>query len=333
MAPRLIPSHGLPARRRSAGRGGDDYGVSDVPDWRGIDWSRHLHELQIDRRAVAYADIGTGLGRPPVVFVHGLAGCWQNWIENLPRIARHRRAIALDLPGFGRSEMPRDPISITHYARAVNELCDRLALGRVVVVGNSMGGLIGADLAARFPKRVERVVLVSAAGMTHRQLLRRPARTFTRTAMFLATTTTAQHAALLARPRVRHLALSTILRHPTRLALDLLLEQTPRHGLPGFMPALEAIMTYDIRERLPEVGCPALIVQGRHDLLVPVRDADEYERLIPDARKIVWDETGHAPQLERPVRFNDALLAFVSSAGAAAAARRPHGLRQHAETA
>jgi pimeloyl-ACP methyl ester carboxylesterase len=169
--------------------------------------------------------------------------------------------------------------------------------------------------------------------MTHRQLLRRPARTFTRTAMFLATTTTAQHAALLAHPRVRHLALSTILRHPTRLALDLLLEQTPRHGLPGFMPALEAIMTYDIRERLPEVGCPALIVQGRHDLLVPVRDADEYERLIPDARKIVWDETGHAPQLERPVRFNDALLAFVSSAGAAAAARRPHGLRQHAETA
>ena len=312
MAPRLIPSRGLPARMRSAAHGGDDYGVSDVPDWRGIDWSRHLHELQVDRRTIRYADIGTGLGRPPIVFVHGLAGCWQNWIENLPRIARHRRAIALDLPGFGMSEMPRDPISITNYARAVNELCDRLALGRVILVGNSMGGLIGADLAARFPKRVERLVLVSAAGITHGQLVRRPARTFTRLAMLLATTTTAQHAVLLSRPRVRHLALSAILRHPTRLGLDLLLEQTPRHGLPGFMRALEAIMTYDIRERLPEIGCPVLIVQGQHDLLVPVRDADEYEHLIPNARKLVWPETGHAPQLERPVRFNDALLAFLN---------------------
>jgi pimeloyl-ACP methyl ester carboxylesterase len=175
-----------------------------------------------------------------------------------------------------------------------------------------MGGLIGADLAARFPKRVERLVLVSAAGITHGQLLRRPARTFTRVAMLLATTTTAQHAVLLSRPRVRHLALSAILRHPTRLGLDLLLEQTPRHGLPGFMRALEAIMTYDIRERLPEIGCPVLIVQGQHDLLVPVRDADEYEHLIPNARKLVWPETGHAPQLERPVRFNDALLAFLN---------------------
>jgi len=312
MAPRLIPSRGLPARMRSAGRGGDDYGISDVPDWRGIDWSRHLHELQIDRRAVSYVDIGVGLGRAPLVFIHGIAGCWQNWIENLPRIARHRRAIALDLPGFGRSELPRDPISMTNYARLVNELCDRLALGRVVVVGNSMGGLIGADLAARFPKRVERLVLVSAAGITHGQLLRSPARTFTRLAMLLATTTTAQHAAILSRPRVRHLALSTILRHPTRLGLDLLLEQTPRHGLPGFALALDAIMSYDIRERLPEVACPVLIIQGQHDLLVPVRDADVYERLIPTARKLVWAETGHAPQLERPVRFNDALLGFVN---------------------
>ena len=71
-------------------------------------------------------------------------------------------------------------------------------------------------------------------------------------------------------------------------------------------------MSYDIRERLPEIACPVLIVQGQHDLLVPARDADEYEQLIPNARKLVWPETGHAPQLERPVRFNDALLAFVN---------------------
>src|SRR5918912_1008729 len=102
---------------------------------------------------------------PPLLLVHGLSGNWQNWLENLPRLARERRVVALDLPGFGQSEDPRDEISMPGYGRAVNELADRLELRQVLLVGNSMGGFVAAETAIQFPERVERLVLVSAAGI------------------------------------------------------------------------------------------------------------------------------------------------------------------------
>src|SRR5689334_4395942 len=105
MPPRFVPSTARPALVRSARRADDDYGAPGQPDWRTVDWRAHLHDLEIEGRRVHYVDLGEGDG-PPVVFVHGLAGCWQNFLENLPAAAERRRTIALDLPGFGRSEMP-----------------------------------------------------------------------------------------------------------------------------------------------------------------------------------------------------------------------------------
>ena len=119
---------------------------------------------------------------------------------------------------------------------------------------------------------------------------------------------------MITRPRLRHLTLSFIIRHPTRLRADLLYEIIRGAGKPGFMSAMEALMTYDFRDRLPEVGCPTLVVWGREDGLVPARDADEFARLIPDSRKVVLEETGHVPMLERPAAFNGCLADFLSSA-------------------
>jgi pimeloyl-ACP methyl ester carboxylesterase len=78
-------------------------------------------------------------------------------------------------------------------------------------------------------------------------------------------------------------------------------------GSPGFVPALDAVTSYDFRDRLPEIECPTLIVWGENDALVPVSDADEFERLIPHSRKIVLDDTGHVAMIERPRTFNDRL--------------------------
>ena len=79
-----------------------------------------------------------------------------------------------------------------------------------------------------------------------------------------------------------------------------------------FRDALDALLEYDFRDRLPDIACPTLIVWGKEDMLVPVEDADEFERLIPNARKILMDDTGHVPMLERPVKFNDCLIEFLA---------------------
>ena len=83
-------------------------------------------------------------------------------------------------------------------------------------------------------------------------------------------------------------------------------------GGPGFVDALDALTDYPIRERLGEIFCPTLIVWGADDRLIPVRDAAEFARLIPGARKVVWSETGHVPMLERPDAFNALVDEFVA---------------------
>src|SRR3954471_21817266 len=92
----------------------DAYGPQRRSEWLDIDWSGHLHWAQVCGSAVNYVDIGEG---PPLVFIHGLSGSWQNWLENIPHFAKSRRVIALDLPGFGHSPMPAGKISINFYAK------------------------------------------------------------------------------------------------------------------------------------------------------------------------------------------------------------------------
>jgi pimeloyl-ACP methyl ester carboxylesterase len=133
-----------------------------------VDWTPHVKRATIDGRSVNYADYGEARDDArPVVLVHGLGGCWQNWLEQIPRLAADgRRVIALDLPGFGASEMPREKISIEGFGRTVDALCDQLDLGQVVLVGHSMGGFTAAEMAIQFPRRVERLVLEAAAGIS-----------------------------------------------------------------------------------------------------------------------------------------------------------------------
>ena len=106
--------------------GPDPYGDPD-PEWMRIDWRPHLHRIELatpelephpgsdidpTRTEVNYVELGEG---EPLLLVHGLGGCWQSWLENIPHFARRRRVIALDLPGFGESPMPGWEISIKAY--------------------------------------------------------------------------------------------------------------------------------------------------------------------------------------------------------------------------
>ncbi|MEA2431816.1 MAG: hypothetical protein QOI19_2289 [Thermoleophilaceae bacterium] len=312
--PTIRPSKALPATPWQAARAGDDYGATASPDWRSIDWGPHLHQMAIDGRSVNYVDYGSSLsGHEPVVFVHGLGGCWQNWLENIPRVAAEgRRAIAIDLPGFGFSDMPTDEISISGYGRVVNELCDRLDIGEAALVGNSMGGFIAAETAIQFPARVARMVLVSAAGVTTSDLRSGPIMAGARAVAAVATRTAAMSERVVRRRHIRHLVYHSFIRHPTRIRNELLYEITRGSGRPGFLDALRAIMDYDFRDRLTDIGCPTLIVWGTEDMLVPSSDADEYERLIPQSRKLIFRDTGHMAMIERPQTFNDCLMEFLA---------------------
>jgi pimeloyl-ACP methyl ester carboxylesterase len=287
----------------------DGYGVAGRSEWLDVDWQEHLHSCAVHGSRVNYVEMGQG---PPVVLIHGLSGCWQNWLENIPRLARRHRVIALDLPGFGESELPQEEISIPGYGRFVDAFLGEIDVERAGLVGNSMGGFIAAETTIAHPSRVEKLVLVSAAGLVrvgNSQLyaLERAARLFhPLTAAFLA-----RREHLVRRPGLRKRMLFGVVRYPDRIAPELAYEVASGAGKPGFLDALNAIVNYDFRDRLPEISVPTLIVWGRNDRIVPVSGAHEYEELIPNARRVIFEDTGHVPMLERPARFNQIVEEFL----------------------
>jgi pimeloyl-ACP methyl ester carboxylesterase len=111
---------------------------------------------------------------------------------------------------------------------------------------------------------------------------------------------------------LRRAVLALVAAHPERLPAPLAAEQIRGSGKPGFIDAVDALTSYPIRDRLGEIACPTLVVWGDRDRLVPVGDALEFERLIPNARKVIFEDTGHVAMLERPARFNAVLEDFLA---------------------
>jgi pimeloyl-ACP methyl ester carboxylesterase len=286
------------------------YGDPD-PGWPRVDWRRHLRRVELPGAEVNYVEVGEG---EPIVFVHGISGCWQNWLENLPHFGRNRRTIAFDLPGFGDSPMPTWDIDIPAYGRLVHDFCEKVGVERgAVLVGNSMGGFIATEAATAAPGRFDRLVLVSAAGIVNTW---NPEERAVATAFAWKTfgpLFAGRSKEILRRRRLRRLALGPFIRHPNRLRADLLWEQIANGAVcPGFGDALRATIRHDIRERLPGIEVPTMIVWGFDDRVIPVQAALSYHRRIPKSRLEIFERTGHVPQLERPARFNALLDDFLS---------------------
>jgi pimeloyl-ACP methyl ester carboxylesterase len=296
------------------------YADGDDATWMGVDWPALQRTLELDGRRVNVLDTGTqgtGGSGPALLFLHGWSSNWQIFLLNIAAFMDTHRVLALDLPGFGASEMSREPPSIRGYARLVDAMCAELGVERVVVIGNSMGGFVGADLALSFSTRVDRLVLISAAGLSTGELPRAPllgaARALSATTPLVARL----ESPVVRRARLRRAVMQWVVRYPEKLSIPLAQELVLSYGKPGFVSGLRAILDYAYRERLAEIEIPVLIVWGREDLLVPVADAFRYADLIgANARVEIFEDTGHVPMLERPSRFNALLRGFLAGAAA-----------------
>ena len=223
--------------------------------------------------------------------------------------------------------MPKERITISAYGRILDGLLEALGVSAATVVGNSMGGFVSTELAIAFPQRVERLVLVSAAGIStyrHRDV-ERVEPYLRRVAPMIAVYagwTAAKSDWVARRPGLRNMTLGLVTRHPSRLPAALAAEQLRGAGKPGFIEALRANIDYPVRERLPEIACPTLIVWGDEDKVIPVGDASVFEELIPNSRKVIFEGTGHMAMLERPGAFNELLSEFMAEQPATAPVTR-----------
>ncbi len=305
---RLPQRRARPAATPYSGR--DQYG-NPAAEWLKVDWNARRRSELIAGARTNLVEIGSG---PAVLLLHGLAGSWQNFLDNLLPLAKRHRVIAVDLPGFGASPLPPWPITIPAYAAHLDALARQLDLGDTTIVGNSMGGLIAAQLALDGAAWVRRLVLVSAAGISHATMSPRPFEIVARASDAVGGRGLEFRKRMLRRPRVRWGAFRNVFYRPLELRSEFLYEQwNPALRPPGMQAATASLFGFDIRERLGAINLPTLLVWGRNDRIVSVADAPGYAERIPGARLVVFDRCGHLPMAERPDRFNALVGEFIGA--------------------
>ena len=278
-----------------------------------------MRTFTVDGVAVHYLD--EGAGERAVVFVHGFPFQSSMWEPQIPVVIEAgRRAVAPDLPGFGRSAVPaeRTAYSIDGYADLVAALVDELGLGRVVLVGLSMGGYIALAVARRHPEVLAGLVLADTRADPDSPEGRQ--------------TRSDQQALVEERNDVTPLVDGLLTRvlapapsgggGPRHAEVGAMLGDMMRSTVPaGWIGALEAMkQRRDQTDLLPRIAVPTLVVVGEGDAIAPVDVAEAMAKAIPDVRFEIVPGAGHVANLENPDVFNRVFSEYLSSLPAGSSA-------------
>jgi pimeloyl-ACP methyl ester carboxylesterase len=227
-----------------------------------------------------------------IVFIHGAGGSHQIWLNQLRVLGRRWRVIALDLPGHGDSN-GSGAEQIEVYRDLVKEFVAQFGLGRIVLVGHSMGGAITQGFALAYPDQLVAIGLVGTG----------------------------------ARLRV-HPKILAGLRHEPRDAVECITKWARAPGTPAEVvgqdaeamlrtpvPVIErdfrACDGFDLMETVEEIAVPALVICGADDLMTPPKYARYLHQKIKGSQLALISGAGHMVMLEKPDEVNRAIEVFL----------------------
>jgi pimeloyl-ACP methyl ester carboxylesterase len=246
----------------------------------------------------------------PIVLLHGSGSslhAWEGWVAALKA---QRRVITLDLPGFGLTGPSPDGVyTVDNDVRVVIALLDKLGIERCVLGGNSLGGAVAWRTALAHPSRVDKLILVDAGGYPSHstsiplgfRLARMPVVSW-----------------LLQNTLPRFLVVQgmrDVFGDPAKVTpemVDRAVELTQREGnRRAFIERARQRSSASLAPRIPELRLPTLVMWGGRDRLIPPDDAERFHRDIAGSTLAMFDDLGHAPEEEDPVRSVAAVKQFL----------------------
>lgn len=245
-----------------------------------------------------------------ILLVHGLGdeGA-RDFSEQIPWLAESFHVIAVDLPGFARSDKANALYSPSNYAAFLKYVVDRFVRGPFVLVGHSMGGVVTLRYAALYPNDVERLVVVDAPGILHRHAL--SSNYISRVGLnFLPSTfDPLTKFANLARQMLARVERTNL--DPELILSIGNLREKMLAGDPNRIAGL-AVAVEDMSKVLPKVKAETLVIWGKEDTVAQLRTGKLLVKKLPHAQLVVIEQAAHVPMLETPERFRAALEPFLA---------------------
>lgn len=229
----------------------------------------------------------------PVVFLHGLMGRMDHWERTLDALEGVCRPISLSLPIL-EADLPAT--SIEEVGRYVVRFLDALDIPKAVVGGNSLGGHVALEIALSHGDRVSGLILTGSSGLFERSFTRgvphRPTGEYVR-------------------EKMEEIFFDPRLVTPEWVESVRRVVTTPASALRVIRFA-RAAKRHNLEERLGSIDAPALLVWGKNDRITAPEVAERFHALLPNSRLVFLACCGHAPMLERPEPFNEAVTAWLA---------------------
>ncbi|MBJ6765484.1 alpha/beta hydrolase [Myxococcaceae bacterium JPH2] len=236
-----------------------------------------------------------------VLLLHGLGSSGGDWEFVAPRLAAHHRVVIPDARGHGRSDKPPGAYGVALFARDIAALCDGLGLTRVHVVGLSMGGMMGFQLAVDRPELVRSLVVINSGPDMVPRTVRQRLAIMVRLGVlrWLGPRGLAKRIA----PR--------LFPKPEQEALRERVRETLGANTPDvYLRATRGLVGWSVLARLAEVTCPVLVLHSERDY-TSLATKQAYVARLAKARLQVLTDSGHAAPVDQPGQVVEAVEAFL----------------------
>jgi 2-hydroxy-6-oxonona-2,4-dienedioate hydrolase len=251
-------------------------------------------------------------GAPAVLMLHGTGGHWETFVSNLGPMSKHFRCVAIDMVGNGFSDKPDVDYEIPLYVEHAFATLDGLGIGRASIIGTSLGSWVAARSALTHPDRVEKLILMSPAGLVATQSNMDRIRAERTGAVDNPTWDTIKGL-------FNHLIADERNRIP-----DIVAVRQAIYRLPETRGAIDHVLILqepEVRDRnlITEkewgmIDAPTLVIASGKDYSEYESTARRVSVLMPNARVFEMPDVRHWPHFEDPDRFNEAAIEFLLEA-------------------
>jgi pimeloyl-ACP methyl ester carboxylesterase len=259
-------------------------------------------KVRFEEATVYVRELGEG---PPLLLINGLGAHTAMW-DNLERNLDGFRILEFDLPGAGQSAVPKRPVSVRRLAQLAVRVMDRFGVEQADVLGYSMGGIVAQQLAADFPERVRRLLLVATTpglGALHGDM--RALVNIMTPVRYLSPKLYAKTIGSLAGGRARHDSAWVAEQGALRL----------KHAPPmlGYLNQLASLTWWSGLPFLAQIELPVLVLAGDDDPLTPVANGMLLAHMLPNGRLLVLQGEGHLMLMDDASGSLPAIREFISA--------------------